>query len=382
MGTSNNLQQRLDAYVVGDCNPRVLADELLAHCAAAPRASWEVLALLDQYHRRGKLPHELHRAISQSIQRRALGVDFNESAANAADAGAAGGLRSASNSNDGVTAGIAAAAVAAVAADNAAPAPAPAPAATPRDEAQPAVDELASREILRLRKELQASRSLAAAYLEQLKSVSWQRPVADVGALEAGDAGAYVAPVAATAPAANAASAARVAPVARVAGRPRVRVPSRRPSRWVLAVAAAALLLALATAPRLGERDAPFHLRPPKLVHVPVPGRVSLESDTFLVQPGEHSAQVTVLRTDGADGETSFLWWTRSAGAKAGVDFRTQAATRVAMPDGVKSLRLTVPILANPARRHTEMFYVEIGKPQGGATLGEQKSAAVFIMRP
>jgi hypothetical protein len=322
MGTSNNLQQRLDAYVVGDCNSRVLADELLAHCVAAPRASWEVLALLDQYHRRGKLPLELHRAISQSIQRRALGVDFNVLAANAADAAA------------------------------------PPPVAEIRADVEIAVDEQVSHEILRLRKELQASRSLAAAYLEQLKSVAWQRSTGEAAAFAASPA------------------------AAPMFTKPRARTAWRRPTRSVQGVAAAALLLALAATPRLGERDVQYRLRSTAPVHVPVPGRVSLAAETFLVQPGERSALIAVVRAEGTDGEISFVWWTHSAGARAGVDFRARAAERVSMPAGLNSLQLTVPILNNPARRHTELFYVEIGNPQGGAALGDKKRAAVFIMRP
>jgi hypothetical protein len=49
--------------------------------------------------------------------------------------------------------------------------------------------------------------------------------------------------------------------------------------------------------------------------------------------------------------------------------------------DGVDTLQLSVPILANPSRQHTELFYVAIGKPGGGASLGPIRRAAVFIMR-
>ena len=78
MASNNTLQQRLDAYVAGECSSHALTEDLLAHCAAVPRATWEVLALLDQYQRRGKLPRDLQRNISQSIQRRALGVYSSE----------------------------------------------------------------------------------------------------------------------------------------------------------------------------------------------------------------------------------------------------------------------------------------------------------------
>ena len=42
---------------------------------------------------------------------------------------------------------------------------------------------------------------------------------------------------------------------------------------------------------------------------------------------------------------------------------------------------LTVRILSNPQRKHTEMFYVEIGDPGSDASIGAIKRAPVFIMR-
>jgi len=54
----------------------------------------------------------------------------------------------------------------------------------------------------------------------------------------------------------------------------------------------------------------------------------------------------------------------------------------VLVPDGVESVNLSVPIVANPSRKHTELFYVVIGKPGGGASLGSIRRATVFIMRP
>jgi hypothetical protein len=48
----------------------------------------------------------------------------------------------------------------------------------------------------------------------------------------------------------------------------------------------------------------------------------------------------------------------------------------------VQTLNLSVPIVANPSRKHTELFYVVIGKPGGGASLGSIRRATVFIMRP
>ena len=293
MGIKDNLQQRLDAYVAGNCSPSALSEELTALCTAAPRATWEILALLDQYHRRGKLPQALHRSISQNLERRALGVQ---------------------------------------AAANQPVMEPPAPPAAPVARLA-AVAEVAAPagEVRLLRKQLQAPRPPPVRY-------AWRR-------------------------------------------------------WWWRAVPSASmalLLLAISASQSVGERGpalpAPPVLRsmPPPVavpVQVATPGRLSLASDWIIVQPGAHEAAITVTRSGGTDAAISFLWWTQSAGARAGSDFRAHRARRVSMPAGAQALKLSVPILDNPARQHTELFYVAIGRPRGGATLGDTRRAAVFILR-
>jgi hypothetical protein len=50
------------------------------------------------------------------------------------------------------------------------------------------------------------------------------------------------------------------------------------------------------------------------------------------------------------------------------------------MGDGVETLQLSVPIIVNPLRKHTQLFYVVIAKPGGGVSLGSTTRAAVFII--
>jgi hypothetical protein len=252
------LQQRLDAYVAGECSSHALAEELLAHCAAMPRASWEALALLDQYQRRGKLPRDLQRSISQSIQRRALGIHGSE----------------------------------------------PASALRQVDLTQ-----------------------LEAANQNCIRNAAWQWPA--------------------------------------------------RSAQWMAVVV---FMLALGASQRLDEHGNLAPLRMAQSPRIAVPGRLTLAADTLIVQPGGRSASISVARLDGTDGAVSFRWWTQAAGAKAGADYRGRTATRVSIPPGTDAVQLTVPILANPARRHTELFYVAIGDPGGGARLGEIQRAAVFLL--
>ncbi len=53
---------------------------------------------------------------------------------------------------------------------------------------------------------------------------------------------------------------------------------------------------------------------------------------------------------------------------------------RVQLAAGVGSSTLRIPILANPKRRHVEMFYVLIGRPEGNTGIGPIHRAAVFLL--
>ena len=110
------------------------------------------------------------------------------------------------------------------------------------------------------------------------------------------------------------------------------------------------------------------------------PRTISLSSARFVVLPGNSVATIQVERTGGIGDAAQFKWWTQSAGAKSGQDFvgKSQIAQFEA---GQTSVQLPVRILANPKRKHTEMFYVVLGEPVGEATLGDNERAAVFIMR-
>ncbi len=71
---TSSLQELLDAYLNGDCPPELFLSELLAYCNATRDSSWEVLALLDQYHRRGKLSANHFRSLRRKIEFHALGI--------------------------------------------------------------------------------------------------------------------------------------------------------------------------------------------------------------------------------------------------------------------------------------------------------------------
>lgn len=112
------------------------------------------------------------------------------------------------------------------------------------------------------------------------------------------------------------------------------------------------------------------------------PEVISLSSDRYLVYPKQKALEFTVSRSNDGGSDASFVWWTQPSGAKSSADYIGTRRTLAAVPNGTASIKLRVPILANPLRRHIEMFYVVIGKADGGADIGAIQRAAVFIMPP
>lgn len=65
---SEFIQSRLDAFVHAGHDADALAAELAAICKNSPDASWDVLALLDQYHRRGQLSPAVFRSVKSKTE--------------------------------------------------------------------------------------------------------------------------------------------------------------------------------------------------------------------------------------------------------------------------------------------------------------------------
>jgi hypothetical protein len=107
--------------------------------------------------------------------------------------------------------------------------------------------------------------------------------------------------------------------------------------------------------------------------------RITISADAYRVNSGEHFAQVNVRRSDESTGNGSFVWWTEASSAKPGNDFVAQNRTTQAFQKGRRWARLFIRIVPNPSRTHTERFYVVIGKPVGGYSLGPIIRAAVLI---
>jgi hypothetical protein len=366
-GMSYNLQQRLDAFVTGECSPDAFVQELSVLCDATPDSAWDVLSLIDQYYRRGKLSAEQFRTVRYRIERHVLGVRDSDTNRERSDAPRA--TEAAVDAVRGVAVAMRKRS------------------ATPRKLASDVralrIELLKARgtvqryrrrlailadfghrtrnALANTRRELGVSRAQNLDYCERLRSGEWRRAVREQINGETTGTSAT-----------------------------RDRMRTWRPVRSSQAVVLAALLLGVGASPALQDSprrwDAGNRALPPAaavvIPQISDPGQISLSTDQYVVFPGEASAEIHVHRTGGAGGDVSFVWWTQGSGAIPGQDYASRTPKIVHMLDGVDTLHLSVPIVANPSRKHTELFYVAIGKPGGGASLGSIRRAAVIIMRP
>ena len=295
-----HLSQYFEDFARGALTAADFERELLAICKTTPDSTWNVLALLDQYHRRRKLSAELYRTVRHRIQRYALGIETLPTTLE-------------------TTASIVR------------------PVAAAQSTYIRSADPLPSAPLLPFRHLL--------------------------------------------APPANSGSAAGA-----------ISLPHQR-REWRLrrgrthALALAAIVCGVAASPTVKEiparAETAYQPAPPAAApEQPGPDSevVSLSSDQYVVYPNKKLAEISVQRGEQTAGAASFVWWTEGAGAKPNEDFISAAPRLTQMADGVASVKLQVPILANPSRHHIEMFYVMIGKLGGGARLGPVRRAMVFIM--
>jgi hypothetical protein len=333
-GMSHTLQQRLDEYVAGISTEATLTNDLAAYCATARFSVWETLALVDQYHRQGKLPTQLYRTITRTIQHREMG--FQQPAAPLQAVTPEFEVVAFTDTPEVV-----------VVED-------PAPISNTTGVATNAL----AAEVLSLRVQLEEARQQTARYREQL-AISPMQTAPPVRIVKPS-------PVVATAPSTARRLHLRVVPVVAMLG-----------SCVALAVSnglgdpSHEALLADHLAQQAAQAPAPGA----------VPGVLALSASRYIAYPEDRKVEIVVQRSGGTDGEVSFEWWGQNAGARSGKDFAGNGPRRMSIPDGADSVTLSVQILNNPARRHTEMFYVVIAKPEGGATLGAAQRAPVFIMR-
>ncbi len=373
------LKQRMDAFVRGEFGELEFIDGLRGVCAGTPELAWDVLAITDQFYRRGKISAELCRGIRDAIARPALERQSSTSASKVPL------LRMTAVVGEALAAPASAPKVGGAAMASLAPLTPIAPGAVtvgpPQEQTSaPEMDGTSCRAVhypaFLKRNAAPALGYRAAPAAVQHKVVlerTRSRVLPDLGP----PAHILVVPAKFTRTAFGAGS-----------DRRGTCTRSARASR-----VAAAFTIALTVAPVAALRDeltvrlaappvepvmaATAFAAVPAVIEKP---QLSLDRAQYIVRPGEHQAQIQVLRIGGSAGPVSFAWWTRPSGAKSGEDYRGRLPTTEQFPAGTKAMTLVIPIIANPQRAHTELFYVSIGHPGGGAAIGTVRSAVVIIM--
>jgi len=106
---------------------------------------------------------------------------------------------------------------------------------------------------------------------------------------------------------------------------------------------------------------------------------ISLSAGVYRVRPRQNFAELHVYRTPCSAGSSSFVWWTEAASAAAGVDYAPQARITQLLPAGTRAASLFVRLLPSASRTHSAVFYVVIGEPGNGASLGRVARTAVIL---
>jgi eukaryotic-like serine/threonine-protein kinase len=105
------------------------------------------------------------------------------------------------------------------------------------------------------------------------------------------------------------------------------------------------------------------------------PNRISIPAETYRMRGGQKFAEIQVRRSTGSAADTSFRWWTEPSTAEPGVDYVTQDRITQWLSRGKRSTSLFIRLIPNPARKHPAVFYVVIGEPDDGASLGRARTA-------
>ncbi len=109
------------------------------------------------------------------------------------------------------------------------------------------------------------------------------------------------------------------------------------------------------------------------------PDRLELAADLVAVSVADPVARLMVRRRGRLNGETHFEWWTESGTAKPGDDFVPVMSRTERIADGKDGVKLLVPVVSDPARREARDFFIVIGNPGAGASLGARTRAMVII---
>ena len=108
------------------------------------------------------------------------------------------------------------------------------------------------------------------------------------------------------------------------------------------------------------------------------PGVIGLETNSYQVNEGDGTVEVTILRSQGSDGVVTVDYQTFEATATEDEDYTAVSGT-LTFADGETSKSLTIPILDDSRVEGTEDLSITIDNVTGGATLLVPRTALIAI---
>ncbi len=111
---------------------------------------------------------------------------------------------------------------------------------------------------------------------------------------------------------------------------------------------------------------------------LPQRGIINLNSSNYTVNENG-TANITLTRTNGSDGEVSVILTPSNGSAIAGEDY-TNTPITVTFANGETSKTVTIPLINDSIYEPTETVNLTLSNPTGGATLGTQQTATLTII--
>lgn len=133
------------------------------------------------------------------------------------------------------------------------------------------------------------------------------------------------------------------------------------------------------TPPESGQ-EAPAAAPAPEPAPVPQPGRLGFATAAFHVSESDAVLMADVIRSDGTDGVVGVYWRTVASNALDGDDYEGQDWQRLELADGEIGTRIFVPLVNDGLAEVPESFFIELDRPDGGATIGPVVRAEVRIV--
>ncbi|HMI75359.1 MAG TPA: protein kinase [Steroidobacteraceae bacterium] len=107
--------------------------------------------------------------------------------------------------------------------------------------------------------------------------------------------------------------------------------------------------------------------------------KIGVVSALYSIGRGGKFAEIRVYRSSGSKGGTSVDWWTEPGSALAGTDFVPQTPATISFRAGERTVSIFIKLLPNASRKRNGVFYVVLGNPSSGSSLGAVSKAAVSL---